>query len=44
MMRAVALLALASLASAGDDWIQDDIKKGYAQAKATGKPLLVAFR
>ena len=26
------------------DWIQDDIEAGYAKAKATGKPLLVAFR
>ena len=25
-------------------WIQDDIGAGYARAKATGKPLLVAFR
>ena len=44
MKSAAVLLALASLASAGDDWIQDDIEKGYAEAKATGKPLLVAFR
>lgn len=25
-------------------WIYDDIKKGYARAKAHDKPLLVAFR
>ena len=25
-------------------WIYDDIEKGYAKAKETGKPLLVAFR
>ena len=25
-------------------WIHDDIDKGYAEARATGKPLLVAFR
>ena len=25
-------------------WIHDDIEKGYAEAKATGKPLLVTFR
>jgi len=44
MMRAAALLALVSLASAQDGWIQEDIKAGYARARATGKPLLVAFR
>ena len=25
-------------------WIHEDIEAGYEQAKATGKPLLVAFR
>ncbi|MBI3463681.1 MAG: hypothetical protein HY000_11580 [Planctomycetes bacterium] len=25
-------------------WIYDDIPKAFAQAKATGKPLLVVFR
>lgn len=25
-------------------WISEDIDKAYAQAKETGKPLLVAFR
>ena len=32
----------------GDDveptWIYDDVEAGYAKAKETGKPLLVAFR
>lgn len=26
------------------DWIYDDIPAGYAQAKASGKPLLLTFR
>lgn len=26
-----------------DAWIYDDLEKGYAEAKKTGKPLLVAF-
>ena len=25
-------------------WIQGDIEKGYADAKESGKPLLVVFR
>lgn len=25
-------------------WIYDDLAAGFAQAKSTGKPLLVAFR
>ena len=25
-------------------WIYDDIAKGFAEARATGKPLLVTFR
>ena len=25
-------------------WIHEDIDKGYAEAKAQGKPLLVSFR
>ena len=25
-------------------WIYDDIGKGFAEARATGKPLLVTFR
>ena len=28
----------------GDGWIHEDIKSGYKQAKATGKPMLVAFK
>jgi len=28
----------------GDGWIHEDIQAGYKQAKATGKPLLVAFK
>ncbi len=28
----------------GDGWIHEDIEAGYKQAKATGKPLLVAFK
>ena len=28
----------------GDGWIHEDIESGYKQAKATGKPLLVAFK
>ena len=28
----------------GDGWIHEDIDSGYKQAKATGKPLLVAFK
>jgi hypothetical protein len=28
----------------GKHWIYNDLKEGYAQAKATGKPLLVLFR
>ena len=27
-----------------DAWIYDDIEKGFAASKKTGKPLLVAFR
>ena len=27
-----------------DGWIYEDIDAGYAQAKRTGKPLLVSFR
>ncbi len=27
-----------------DHWIYDDIAAGFAEAKATGKPLLVTFR
>ncbi len=27
-----------------DGWIYEDIDAGYAQAKKTGKPLLVSFR
>ena len=27
-----------------DGWIYEDIDAGYAQAKQTGKPLLVSFR
>ena len=27
-----------------DHWIYDDIGKGFAEARATGKPLLVTFR
>jgi len=27
-----------------DDWIYEDINAGYAEAKKTGKPLLVSFR
>jgi len=39
------LMLLGSVAAAQDPgWIQEDIKAGYARAKATGKPLLVAFR
>jgi hypothetical protein len=36
----------ASLGDQGvsDDWIYEDIKKGYAESKKTGKPLLVVFR
>ena len=26
------------------DWIYNDLPKGYAEAKKTGKPLLVVFR
>ncbi len=26
------------------DWIYDDVDAGYAEAKKTGKPLLVSFR
>lgn len=28
----------------GGNWIYEDIKAGYAQAKKSGKPLLVSFR
>ncbi len=28
----------------GKHWVYDDIAKGFEQAKATGKPLLVLFR
>lgn len=28
----------------GKHWIYNDLKEGNAQAKATGKPLLVVFR
>ncbi len=27
-----------------DSWIYEDIDRGYAEAKKTGKPLLVSFR
>lgn len=27
-----------------DDWIYEDINAGYAEAKKTGKPLLVSLR
>jgi hypothetical protein len=27
-----------------DDWIYEDIDAGYAEAKKSGKPLLVSFR
>lgn len=27
-----------------DGWIYEDIEAGYAEAKKTGKPLLVSFR
>ncbi|MHC4955212.1 MAG: hypothetical protein ACYTGZ_15265 [Planctomycetota bacterium] len=30
--------------AAPESWIQEDIEAGFAKAKATGKPLLVAFR
>lgn len=30
--------------TAGSDWIFEDIEAGYAEALATGKPLLVTFR
>ena len=30
--------------SVGEGWIHEDIEAGYKQARATGKPLLVAFR
>ena len=26
------------------DWLYDDIEAGYAEAKKTGKPLLISFR
>lgn len=26
------------------DWIYDDVAAGFAQARATGKPLLIVFR
>jgi len=26
------------------DWVYDDIEAGFAEAKETGKPLLVVFR
>ena len=28
----------------GDGWIYEDIEKGYAEARRTGKPLLAVFR
>jgi hypothetical protein len=28
----------------GKHWIYDDLPRGFADAKATGKPLLVLFR
>lgn len=33
-----------TLVTAGSDWIFEDIEAGYAEALATGKPLLVTFR
>ena len=27
-----------------DSWIYEDVDRGYAEAKRTGKPLLVSFR
>jgi hypothetical protein len=30
--------------AADASWIYDDIDRGFAQAKKTGKPLLVVFR
>ena len=29
---------------AGGFWIYNDVEKGFAEAKRTGKPLLVVFR
>ncbi len=34
----------ASLKTDEPGWIREDIEAGYAEALATGKPLLVAFR
>lgn len=31
-------------AAAGESWIYDDINAGFAEAKQTGKPMLVVFR
>ena len=30
--------------AAADFWIYDDVARGYAEAEASGKPLLVSFR
>ena len=30
--------------NAADFWIYDDVAKGFAEAKSSGKPLLVSFR
>ena len=46
VLGAAATLAQDDAPLGGDpgEWIHEDIEAGYAQAKATGKPLLVAFR
>ena len=30
--------------NAADFWIYDDLEKGFAQARAGGKPLVISFR
>ena len=41
---AVALAQDVPMPDDGPGWIYEDIEAGYAKAKETGKPLLVAFR
>jgi len=31
-------------AGAGGEWLHEDLESGYAEARATGKPLLIAFK
>ena len=42
--RATAVLNDKKTVEGGGEWIYDDLEKGIAEARKTGKPLLVVFR